>query len=172
MTSWTCATSESGAPVVERLRRLLPALWAGVLLCVALIATPAPFATLDGPTAGRVVSRIFVQEAWLSLVLAVLLLSAERARARQSSEDSQGSVLNTEMLLVLGVVFCTVAGYFAIQPLLPAARAGQGALSFGQLHAASLAFFGLKTLLVLALAWRGVTGVTVVKSSTRPTASE
>ena len=146
--------------VVERLRRLLPALWAGVLLCVALIATPAPFATLDGATAGRVVSRIFVQEAWLSLVLAVLLLSAERARARSLAEERRGSVLNTEMLLVLGAVFCTVAGYFAIQPLLPAARAGQGALSFGQLHAVSLAFYGLKTLLVLGLAWRGASEAT------------
>ena len=155
--------------MVERLRRLLPALWAGVLLCVALIATPAPFATLDGPTAGRVVSRIFVQEAWLSLVLAVLLLSAERARARLSAENRQGSVLNPEMLLVLGAVFCTVAGYFAVQPLLPAARAGQGVLSFGQLHAVSLVFFGLKTLLVLGLAWRGVTGMTAGKSNAIPT---
>ena len=155
-------------PLVERLRRLLPALWAGVLLCVALIATPAPFATLDGPTAGRVVSRIFVQEAWLSLVLAVLLLSAERARARGLAEEHRGSVLNTEMLLVLGVVFCTVAGYFAIQPLLPAARAGPGALSFGQLHAVSLAFFGLKILLVLGLAWRGASGATPAGSSAAP----
>ena len=141
--------------VIDRLRRLLPALWAGVLLCVALMAAPAPFATLDGPTAGRVVSRIFLQEAWLSLVLAILLLAAERARARLSAEDRLGSVLNTEMLLILGVVFCTVAGYFSIQSLLPAARAGQGALSFGQLHAVSAAFFGLKTLLVVVLAWRG-----------------
>lgn len=141
---------------MDRLRRLLPALWAGVLLCVAAIATPAPFAVLDGPTAGRVVSRIFVQEAWLSLVLAVLLLAAERARARKSADNRQGSVLDTEMLLILGTVFCTVAGYFAVQSLLPAARAGQGALSFGQLHAASAAFFGIKTVLVLLLAWRGV----------------
>ena len=59
---------------VERLRRLLPALWAGVLLCIALIATPVPFALLDRADAGRVVGRIFVQEAWLSLVLAVGLL--------------------------------------------------------------------------------------------------
>ncbi len=141
--------------MIERLRRLLPALWAGVLLCTALIATPAPFALLDGPTAGRVVGRIFLQEAWLGLVLAVLLLSAERARARLAAEVHRGSVLNTEMLLILGAVFCTVAGYFAVQPLLPAARAGQGALSFGQLHAASAAFFGVKIVLVLALAWRG-----------------
>lgn len=157
-------------PVVERLRCLLPALWAGVLLCVALIATPAPFATLDGPAAGRVVGRIFVQEAWLGLVLAVLLLSAERSRARRAAEVRQGSVLNTEMLLILGAVFCTVAGYFAVQPLLPAARAGQGALSFGQLHAVSLAFFGLKTLLVLSLAWRGVTRIAVPGSNTDPSA--
>ena len=140
--------------MVERLRRLLPGLWAGVLLCIAGIATPAPFALLERADAGRVVGRIFVQEAWLSLVLAVGLLAIERGRARVAHEAGLGSVLSTEMLLVLGVVFCTVAGYFGIQPLLPAARAGQGALSFGQLHAVSTAFFGLKIALLLVLAWR------------------
>jgi len=34
------------------------------------------------------------------------------------------------------------------------ARAGQGLLSFGQLHALSAAFYIVKTGLVLALAWR------------------
>jgi len=140
--------------VAERLRRLLPALWAGVLLCVALIATPAPFALLERADAGRVVGRIFVQEAWFSLVLAVALLAMERGRARVMADAGRGSVLSTEMLLVLGTVFCTVAGYFGIQTLLPAARAGQGAFSFGQLHAVSTAFFGLKIVLVLGLAWR------------------
>lgn len=138
----------------ERLRRCLPGLWAGVLLCVALIATPAPFAVLTSAEAGRVVGHIFVREAWLSLVLAVLLLAIERQRARRAAEAGQGSVLSTEMLLLLGAVFCTVAGYFGVQPLLPAARAGQGLLSFGQLHAVSLAFFAAKILLVLILAWR------------------
>jgi hypothetical protein len=38
--------------------------------------------------------------------------------------------------------------------LLPAARIGTGAFSFGQLHAISVLFFGVKALLVLALAWR------------------
>jgi len=59
------------------------------------------------------------------------------------------------MALALGTVFCTVAGYFAVQPMMTAARAGQGALSFGQLHAVSAVFFVAKGLLVLALAWRG-----------------
>ncbi|MBI3368313.1 MAG: DUF4149 domain-containing protein [Burkholderiales bacterium] len=136
------------------LRRLLPGLWAGALLCGALLATPAPFAVLSTADAGRVVGRIFAQEAWLSLILALGLLSIERRRARDMAEAGAGSVLSTEMLIVLGTVFCTVTGYFAIQPMLPAARAGQGALSFGQLHLMSVVLFGIKTLLVLWLAWR------------------
>jgi hypothetical protein len=140
--------------MVERLRRLLPGLWAGVLLCIAAIAAPAVFALLERTDAGRVVGRMFVQEAWLSLVLGALLLVVERSRARLAAEAGTGSVLSTEMLLVLGAVFCTVAGYFALQPLMPAARAGQGPLSFGQLHAVSSAFYAVKVLLLLVLAWR------------------
>jgi hypothetical protein len=140
--------------MTARVQRLLPALWAGVLLCVALIATPAPFATLAVADAGRVVSRILAQEAWLSLIVAVVLLLLARRQARQAAEAGSGSALSTDMVLVLATLFCTVAGYFAIQPLLPAARAGQGAFSFGQLHLASTAFFVLKGLVVLALAWR------------------
>jgi hypothetical protein len=140
--------------MAERLRRLIPGLWAGLLLCIAAVATPAVFALLERADAGRVVGRIFVVEAWTSLVLAILLLAIERGRARVKAEASEGSVLSVEMLLVLGTVFCTVAGYFAIQPLMPAARAGQGAFSFGQLHAISSVIFGLKTVLLLVLAWR------------------
>lgn len=140
--------------MVERLRRLIPGLWAGLLLCIAAIAAPAVFAMLERADAGRVVGRIFVVEAWTSLVLAMLLLAIERRRARDQAEACQGSVLSAEMLLVLGTVFCTVAGYFAIQPLMQAARAGQGAFSFGQLHAISSVFFGVKTVLLLLLAWR------------------
>ncbi len=138
----------------EHLRRLLPGLWAGVLLCIAAIAAPAVFAQLERADAGRVVGRIFVQEAWLSLALGALLLVIERARAQRAAEAGTGSILSTEMLLVLGAVFCTVAGYFALQPMMPAARAGQGPLSFGQLHALSSAFYAVKVLLLLALAWR------------------
>lgn len=140
--------------LIERLQRLLPGLWAGVLLCVALIATPAPFATLLPADAGRVVGRIFVQEAWLSLIVGLLLLIVERRRARDVAEAGRGSVVSTEMLLLFGTLFCTIAGHFGLQPLLPGARVGQGPLSFGQLHAVSVAFFGVKTLLVLVLAWR------------------
>jgi hypothetical protein len=41
-----------------------------------------------------------------------------------------------------------------VQALLPAARAGQGTFDFAQLHLFSTVCYGLKTLIVLRLAWR------------------
>lgn len=137
-----------------RLRTLLPGLWAGVLLCIALIATPAPFATLSAPDAGRVVGRIFTQEAYLSLALGVGLFLLERRVATAQAAQDGGSVLSLHLVLLLGVLFCTVAGYFAVQPMMAAARSGQSTVPFAVLHAVSAGFFGLKTLLVLVLAWR------------------
>ena len=138
----------------DRLRALLPALWAGVLLCIGLIAAPAPFATLFPQDAGRVVGRIFAQEAYLSLAFAVVLFLFERRRARTQAAAGTGSVFSTEIVLILGTLFCTVAGYFAIQPMMAAARAGAPGPSFMVLHGVSSAFFGLKAILVMALAWR------------------
>ena len=143
-----------GRPMVDHVRRIMPALWLGMLLCVATMATPAPFATLDRADAGRVVAHIFVREAWISLTFAVCLVAIERGRARRAAALRSGPVMSTDLLLLLGTVFCTVAGYFGIQTLLPAARAGQGPFSFGQLHAVSFVLFGLKMGLLAMLTWR------------------
>lgn len=134
------------------LRVVLPGLWAGMLLCVALIAAPSAFAVLPAAQAGAVVGRVFALEAYASLGLTLLALLLERAHQR--ADGLEGARFTPEMMLPLGALFCTVAGYFALQPMMAAARAGQGALSFGQLHAVSLAFFALKGLLVLVLALR------------------
>ncbi len=131
--------------MLPRVRRILPALWAGMLLCIAALAAPAAFANLAVADAGRVVAHVFVREAWLSLVLAAMLLGLERWH---------GAPGRMNALLPWGTVACTLLGYFAIQPLMPAARAGQGVLSFGQLHLISTVFYGIKTVLVLVLAWR------------------
>lgn len=130
--------------MLARLRVLLPALWAGLLICIATLATPAAFAMAPAE-AGRIVGRIFAQEAVVSMVLALLITALER----RAAPDRQAGVW-----LALGALFCTVAGYYALQPLMAAARAGQGTLSFGQLHAISLGLFALKGVLVLVLAWR------------------
>lgn len=139
---------------LERCRVLAPALWAGLLLCIAVIATPAPFATLPPAEAGRVVGRIFAQEAYASLGIGVAMLLLERRQATLRAARHAGSRFSAEMLLVLGALFCTIAGYFALQPLMAAARAGHGVLGFGQLHAVSVSLFALKILLVLVLAVR------------------
>jgi len=142
------------AAAAERVRRLLPAAWFGLLACVAFIASPAPFAEVARDVAGRINGRVFLREAWVSVGLALALWGLERARARRAAQAGQGSVLNTEMVLLLATLLCTFVGYFAVQQLLPAARAGQGLFGFGTLHAISVGLFGLKLLLVAALAWR------------------
>jgi hypothetical protein len=136
--------------MLERLRGLLAALWGGQLLCLALLAAPSAFAVLERSQAGLLVGRVFAQDAYASLVLALLLMLVERRIAR----EEQGQIFSAAMLLPAAALFCTLAGYFALQPMLDAARAGQGALSFMTLHLLSMVFFILKTLFVLALAWR------------------
>lgn len=135
--------------MLPRLARLLPGLWLGWLLCVAGLATPAAFALLERPLAGRLAGRMLAQEAYTSLALAVLLLVLHRVQARRG-----GPQFGWDFGLVLGALFCTVAGYFGVLPLMEAARAGQGALGFGALHAISSVFYGIKVVCVAALAWR------------------
>jgi hypothetical protein len=138
---------------LERLRRALPGVWLGLLLALAFVAAPSLFAILDRPMAGKVAGRLFAIEAQLSLLLAVVLGLLERSRAARQL-PGQGSRVSAELLLVLGALFCTVLGHYAIQPMMESARAGQGTWSFGALHAASTGLYLLKSLLVATLAWR------------------
>ena len=97
---------------------------------------------------------LFAQEAYLGLGLATALVLLLRWHARRLSTRLALPLFSVDLMLVLGAVFCTVAGFFALQPMMDAARAGQGRLSFGALHGLSAGFFVLKGLLVTALAWR------------------
>lgn len=134
-------------------------MWLGLLLTVSLIATPSPFALLQPADAGRVVARVLLHEAYASLALGMVLLGLERVIAKRQSDAGKGSQFSLGMALAAGALFCTVAGYFGLQPAMAAAKAGQGALSFGQLHAIGAAFFVVKALLVLALALRATRSV-------------
>ena len=132
---------------LRRSQPLLAALWGGLLLCVAFMAAPSAFVVLDRTQAGLVVAQLFALEANVSMAVALLLILIERRL-------NAGAALSTNLLLPAGALFCTVAGYFALQPMMAAAKMGQGNLSFLTLHAISFGFYGLKTALVLALAWR------------------
>lgn len=139
---------------LDRLRRLLPGLWAGLLLTVALVAAPSAFALLPPAEAARVAARLLAIEAHTSLLLAVLLLALERLAERHQSNEGRVQHFSVGMALALLALFCTVAGYFAVQPMMAAARVGQGAFNFGQLHAISAGFYLVKSGAALALAWR------------------
>lgn len=139
---------------VDRLRRSLPALWAGALLAVGGMAAPAAFALLTRADAGRLVGRLFELEAWSGLALGAALLLLERRHARALADAGAGSVLSTNLLLLLAALFCTVAGHFALLPMMDQARSGRGPLSYAMLHGISALLFVLKTSLVLLLAWR------------------
>lgn len=132
----------------------LAGLWAGGLLVIGGMAAPAAFAVAAPEVAGRIAGRLFAQEAHIGLGVAAALVLLLRHHARLVAGRRAGSLFSPDLMLVLGAVFCTVAGYFALQPMMASARAGQGGLSFGTLHGLSAAFFGAKALLVLALAWR------------------
>lgn len=141
--------------MMSRLRTVLAALWLGLVVTLAAVVAPVLFAGLDRAEAGRLAGNLFRIEAHVALGLAVVLFFIERRLAGLRMQACQGSVLSINLLLVLGALFCTVLGYFALQPMMEAARAGQGRLSFGALHGLSSALFALKGLLLLVLVWRG-----------------
>lgn len=138
----------------RRLAAVAAALWAGLILGLGLIAAPAAFAVLQRSVAGAVAGRMFTHEAYIGLALSALLLWAVRRVARIDAAAGQGSQFSLSLVFVLVALFCTVFGHFGVQPMMAAARAGEGALSFGVLHAISAALFGLKGLVLVALAWR------------------
>ena len=138
----------------SRWAALLAGVWAGVLACIGALAAPAAFAVLASADAGRVVARMLMVEAYLSLALACVLFAIERTRSQRAAAAGTGSVFSANLVLLFGTLFCTVAGHFALQPMLAAARIGLGPWSFGALHAVSGGLYALKGLLVLALAWR------------------
>ena len=137
-----------------RLQALLAALWGGFLLCIAFVATPSAFAVLERAQAGAFVARVFAIEAQVSLALGLVLLLIERRIARDAVEAGGASnQFSARLLLPVVALFCTIAGYYGLQPMMADAKAGHGVASFAALHGASLAFFGIKGLAVLALAW-------------------
>ena len=142
---------------IVRLQAWLAGLWAGMIVGVGAISAPSLFAVLEKTQAGQGAGRIFSVEAKVSLAVAMVLFMIERRRVRDQAEAQGGGTLGmtTQLLLVLGALFLTVFGQFALHPMIEAAKQGQPTpLSFGALHGISASMFWLKGVLVLALAWR------------------
>ena len=128
--------------------------WAGVMLGIGGMAAPTLFQLLPKAEAGRIAGRLFSLEATAGVCIGAVLVLVGLQLGRDRAERGRGSRFGVELVLALGAVGCIVAGHYALLPMLEAARAGQGALSFGALHALSSGFFVLRLALVAALAWR------------------
>ena len=141
---------------IVRFQALLSGLWAGALLAIGGVAAPALFSVLERHQAGSGAGQIFHIESRLSLAFAILLFVLERRRVGDEVEQGASqSAMSAHLLMVLGALFFTVLGGFALQPMIQAAKAGEPtALSFAALHGISASLYWLKTVLVFALAWR------------------
>ena len=113
--------SRIGTRWVPPLRLLLAALWAGSVWGVSYLAAPSAFAVLDSTRAGAVVGTMLTREAWLAIVLAVLLWVLV---ARSSDLDAgRRRWLHWS---VAGMLVCSLVVYLGLQPVMAAIRESAG----------------------------------------------
>jgi len=144
----------------HRLFRLLTLIWAGSQWTIGYLVAPVLFTALDRISAGHVAGRLFYYEAILGGVCGILLLTLGNQMVRRG--DMAYRRLRWPLL---GMLLCTLIGYFAITPFMTVLRNAAEAhgtdvghsvyaARFGMLHAASTVFYGLQSLLALILVWR------------------
>ncbi|GGI54456.1 DUF4149 domain-containing protein [Oxalicibacterium solurbis] len=144
--------------MLTRCRLLIAVLWVGALWTVGFIVAPTLFATLaDKALAGTIAGSLFRVMAWMSIVCAVLLLVLRK--------NMDAGHARAALWLILGMVACTLVGYFALQPQMAELRlilhgavdAGQLAdakKQFGILHAVSTGFYLVQSILGALLVLR------------------
>ena len=145
----------------QRLFLFVFALWAGAMISIGYIVAPTIFATLsDSQVAGMVAGSLFRIEGVISLVLGAALMVFANLLVKRGLNAYR----NVRWYL-LGIVICSMAIAFVLQPMMNALR--EEALSkgfpvmlsplaqtFGRLHGLSSVFYLLESLLGLVLLWR------------------
>ena len=145
--------------VASRLRLLVVTLWVGSLWAIGYIVAPTLFATLgDRALAGSVAGKLFRIEAWLSVTCAIALLASRR----WSGGDTTPAAARQVVWIVLGMLACTLVGYFGVQPFMAALKeASAGGMMeaetrarFGVLHGVSSVFYLIQSVLGGLLVWK------------------
>jgi hypothetical protein len=132
--------------MVPGLRLLLAALWAGSVWGVSYLAAPSAFAVLDSTRAGSVVGTMLTREAWLAIVLAVLLWVLV---ARSADVDAKRRRwLNWS---IAGMLACSLAVYLGLQPAMATIReaAGPSGVRASAQYGTFMALHGVSQLLYL-----------------------
>jgi len=144
---------------IPNLRLLLAALWAGSVWGVSYLAAPSAFAVLDSTQAGSVVGTMLTREAWLAIVLAVLLWVLVSRSA--DLDVGRRRWLNWT---VLGMLACSLMVYLGLQPVMAAIReaAGPAGVRASPQYGTFMALHGVSQLLYLIESILGA--ILVVKS--------
>ena len=143
------------AALIPRLRILLLTFWVGSLWTVGYVVAPLLFATLtDRAQAGTLAGLFFKAEAWISLICGASLLAMIWVEREHPTRILQ-------IKLVIGMLLCTVIGYFGLQPYMAELRAiaaqSGGIMDdvvrsrFGMLHGAASVIYLLHSLLGVGL---------------------
>lgn len=143
---------------MKRVKLLMATIWAGSLWTVGYLVVPILFGTLeDKVLAGTIAGNLFQSEAYLSLVCGLLLLLL----CRLTADDIFSKEYKRVLLLIVGMLACTLVGYFALHPYMAALRitmheaVGPALIvartRFGLLHGFSSVVYLLESLLAVAL---------------------
>lgn len=145
-------------------RTLLITAWVGSLWTVGYLVAPTLFLTLsDRVLAGTIAGKLFRAEAWLSLIVGVILLLLLCLKKQQSLHRP------VMLKLVAAMLACTLLGYFALQPSMAALReATVGAVMDSSSKTRFAVLHGVASMLYLIQSVLGV--MLVLKNSVGPTA--
>ncbi len=128
-------------PILERARLLLITAWVGSLWTVGYLVMPTLFVVIaDSALAGTIAGKLFYVEACFSVGCALLLSGFSWFQYKRLSG------------LVLGILFCTLIGYFALHPFMANLRAAgltnpDIKWQFEMLHAASSGLYLMQSVL-------------------------
>lgn len=126
----------------------LVTLWAGSLWTICGIVAPQLFATLpERRLAGQMAARLFHIEAWLGVVIAILLIALFAAR-------KVFDIGKTILWLILLTAAAPLASELILGPMMDVAREAGDMARFGMLHGVSGALFLIACLSALALVWK------------------
>ena len=145
----------------QRLFVLVAGLWVGSILTAGYLVAPTIFGTLtDRQVAGMVAGSIFKVEAYLSTIVCIALMVLANLLVNRGL--SQYKIIR---LILLGMLFCSVAASFVFIPWMNTLR-DQALLNgmpvmlspsadvFSKLHGASSIVFMIQSALGLYLVWR------------------
>ena len=132
---------------MPQLLAILVTFWAGSLWTICGVVAPSLFAVLaDRHMAGNVAAHLFRAEAYIGLIVAVVLLALGALKPTKLSS-------RRARILIVATAALPLISQLGVGPLLDSAQAAGDMARFGMLHGVSAALFVLACIGALMLVW-------------------